>query len=123
MQPFQLNLIIWYVYPIIAIFGSQFIVSFFHLKQKYQLKTPDVATPFLMIGLHFFSIAALSRSVLAYYFISIILLGMGLALVHAYFFDDIHYGRLFKMYWRMVFLLTIFLYAILLCWNLLAYFS
>lgn len=120
MKPFTLDLLVWYIYPIIAIIGAKFIISFFHLNQKYQLKAPDIATPLLMIGLYFFSTAALGRSVIAYYFISIILLGMGLVLIHAYFFDEVHYGRLFKMYWRMTFLLTIFLYGVLLCWNIFA---
>lgn len=121
MQPFTFSLLIWYIFPIIAIFGAKFIVSFFRLNYKFQLKAPDLATFFLIIGIHNLSRLALGSTLLPYYFISIILLGMGLAFVHAYFFDDIHYGRWIKMYWRMVFLFTIFIYSILIVLDILSF--
>lgn len=113
MITFTISLLFWYLFPIIALFGAQFIVTFFQLKRKFNLKAPDIATFFLIFGFHQLSLEVLGTTLLAYYFMSIILLAIGLAFVHAYFFDEINYQRFFKMYWRMVFLFTLFIYILL----------
>ena len=118
MITFTISLLFWYLFPIIALFGAQFIVTFFQLKRKFNLKAPDIATFFLIFGFHQLSLEVLGTTVLAYYFMSIILLAIGLAFVHAYFFDEINYQRFFKMYWRMVFLFTLFIYILLIIVSL-----
>ncbi|EOT51375.1 MULTISPECIES: DUF3397 domain-containing protein [Enterococcus] len=118
MITFTISLLFWYLFPIIALFGAQFIVTFFQLKRKFNLKAPDIATFFLIFGFHQLSLEVLGTTLLAYYFMSIILLAIGLAFVHAYFFDEINYQRFFKMYWRMVFLFTLFIYILLIIVSL-----
>ncbi|WP_277893081.1 DUF3397 family protein, partial [Enterococcus lactis] len=39
----------------------------------------------------------------------------------AYYYEEIIYPRYFKMTWRLVFLLTIVLYAVLIIVNILSY--
>lgn len=118
MITFTISLLFWYLFPIIALFGAQFIVTFFQLKRKFNLKAPDIATFFLIFGFHQLSLEVLGTTLLAYYFMSIILLAIGLAFVHTYFFDEINYQRFFKMYWRMVFLFTLFIYILLIIVSL-----
>ncbi|NTR79822.1 DUF3397 domain-containing protein, partial [Enterococcus faecium] len=69
---------------------------------------------------------ALSRntatiSILPFFFISVLLLGICIAIFQAYYYEEIIYSRYFKMTWRLVFLLTIVLYAVLIIVNILSY--
>lgn len=118
MITLTLSIIFWYIFPVLALFFAQFIVAFFQLRKRWNIKAPDIATPLLIFGFHELSLEVLGNTLLAYYFMSIILLAIGLAFVHAYFFDEINYVRFFKMYWRMVFLFTLFIYVILIIVSL-----
>ncbi|MCJ0601829.1 DUF3397 family protein, partial [Enterococcus cecorum] len=53
------------------------------------------------------------ESILAYLFISAFILGIGIAVIQAYFYDEINYHVYFKMFWRFLFLLLIVFYLFL----------
>ncbi|HAP6085676.1 TPA: DUF3397 domain-containing protein, partial [Enterococcus faecium] len=55
------------------------------------------------------------------FFISVLLMGICIAVFQAYYYEEIIYPRYFKMTWRLVFLLTIVLYAVLIIVNILSY--
>ncbi|WP_316396739.1 DUF3397 family protein, partial [Enterococcus faecium] len=41
-----------YIYPVIVLFGCQFLVKLFSLNRRFKIKAPDLAIPFLWGGMH-----------------------------------------------------------------------
>lgn len=111
MKTISIMLIFWYIYPFLIMFASNFIVKRLSLRERAGIRTPDIATFFLFIGLHFLSIESFSVSMMPYVAIIILLIGIGVAIGHARYFGDIQYKRFFKMFWRITFLTTVLLYA------------
>ncbi|MBP1041517.1 DUF3397 domain-containing protein [Vagococcus sp. BWB3-3] len=114
-------MVFWYVFPIILLFACNFIVQSLALVKKYKLKSPDLATPLLLMGIHAISVDTFKVSAVPYLLILIFLLGIGIAVSHAYYYGDIQYKRYFKMFWRIVFLLTLILYILLTILNIIQY--
>jgi hypothetical protein len=110
--------IFWYFFPIIVLFACNFLVSTFSLKQRFKIKAPDISIPFLFLGLHVLSKDSYNQSIVPYVIISVLLLGIGVALFQAYYYGEILYGRYFKMFWRVTFLLTLLLYVLLILFNI-----
>lgn len=113
MATFSPILILWYIFPVIVFFASDYIVNLFKLKQRFNIKTPDITVPFLIVGMHEISKSFSTFSILPYFLLTILLLGIGVVVFQAYRYREIMYGRFFKMFWRLTFLLSILVYFIL----------
>ncbi|MBO0439163.1 DUF3397 domain-containing protein [Candidatus Enterococcus ikei] len=123
MVSFSVIMLFWYVFPVIVLFACNFIISTFSLTERYKVKAPDISIPFLFIGLNELSKDSYGQSIVPYMVISVLLLGICVAVFQAYYYGDILYGRYFKMFWRLVFLFSLVLYAVLILLNIVHYFS
>ncbi|MBM7689509.1 hypothetical protein BCR24_12135 [Enterococcus ureilyticus] len=123
MVSFSVIMLFWYVFPVIVLFACNFIISTFSLTERFKVKAPDISIPFLFIGLNELSKDSYGQSIVPYMIISVLLLGICVAVFQAYYYGEILYGRYFKMFWRLVFLLSLVLYAVLVLLNILHYFS
>lgn len=113
LASFSPILLLWYIFPIIVFLASDYIVTTFKLKQRFNLKTPDITIPFLIVGMHEISKSISTFSILPYFLLTILLLGISVVVFQAYRYREIMYGRFFKMFWRLTFLLSFFVYFIL----------
>ncbi|BBM17455.1 MULTISPECIES: DUF3397 domain-containing protein [Enterococcus] len=113
LASFSPVLLLWYIFPIIVFLASDYIVTTFKLKQRFNLKTPDITVPFLIVGMHEISKSISSFSILPYFLLTILLLGISVVVFQAYRYREIMYGRFFKMFWRLTFLLSVLVYFIL----------
>ena len=118
MSALPVMMLFWYVFPIILFLACNFIIQSLSLTQKYKLKTPDLATLPLLMGIHGLSIDTFGISAVAYFLILVFLIGVAVAIGHARYYGDIQYRRYFKMFWRIVFLVTIILYGSLIILNI-----
>ena len=118
MPSITINIIFWFISPIIILFASAFVTSLFSLKKRYGIKAPDIAVPFLFIAIHRLSYLVFKESLFPYFLITISLLGICLAFFHAYFYEEIDYSRYVKMYWRSVFLFSMVTQFILIVLSL-----
>jgi len=122
LATFSPILILWYIFPVIVFFASDYIVNLFKLKQRFNIKTPDITVPFLIVGMHEISKSFSTFSILPYFLLTILLLGIGVVVFQAYRYREIMYGRFFKMFWRMTFLLSILMYFLLIIVSILSFF-
>ena len=106
LASFSPILLLWYIFPIIVFLASDYIVTTFKLKQRFNLKTPDITIPFLIVGMHEISKSISTFSILPYFLLTILLLGISVVVFQAYRYREIMYGRFFKMFWRLTFLLS-----------------
>lgn len=113
MGSFSPIIIFWYVFPVIVLFACNFLRSSLSLIRKFNLKTPDLSVPFLFIGLNELSKEIYGHSIIPYFLIAICVLGIGVTVFHKHYYGEIVYSRFFKMFWRLVFLLSMVLYATL----------
>ncbi|MTD37626.1 DUF3397 family protein [Erwinia sp. CPCC 100877] len=121
MMSFSIIMLFWYVFPVIVLFACNYIISTFSLTERFKIKAPDMSIPFLFIGLNELSKDSYGQSIVPYMIISVLLLGICVAIFQAYYYGEILYGRYFKMFWRMVFLLSLILYVILILLNMAHY--
>ncbi|HLQ39479.1 MAG TPA: DUF3397 domain-containing protein [Tetragenococcus sp.] len=121
MHSFSWTYVFWYFYPILILFLITILMKIIPLKEKFHLKIPDLAVPFLLLGIHRLSKISFRISVFPYFLITLLLLGIVVAIYQAYVFEEILYGRFFKMYWRLVFLLTMVLYLLLVLLSILQF--
>ena len=113
LASFSPILLLWYIFPIIVFLASDYIVTTFKLKQRFNLKTPDITVPFLIVGMHEISKSISTFSILPYFLLSILLLGISVVVFQAYRYREIMYGRFFKMFLCLTFLLSVLVYFIL----------
>lgn len=113
MITFNLTTFFWYLFPIVVFVVCSWIVKKTMLNDKYGIKAPDIATPFLLVGIHYISKATFDESFLPYVLLMILLIGMLVVVFQAYQFHEIKYKRYFKMLWRIVFLVTLLIYILL----------
>ncbi|EOL47839.1 DUF3397 domain-containing protein [Enterococcus caccae] len=123
MVSFSVIMLFWYVFPVIVLFACNFIITTFSLTERFKIKAPDISIPFLFIGLNELSKDSYGQSIVPYMVISVLLLGICVAVFQAYYYGEILYGRYFKMFWRLVFLLSFILYGALVLLNIVHYFS
>lgn len=121
MVSFSIVMLFWYVFPVIVLFACNFVISTFSLTERFKIKAPDISIPFLFIGLNELSKNTYGQSIVPYMIISVLLLGICVALFQAYYYGEILYGRYFKMLWRLIFLLSISLYGLLIILNIFHY--
>lgn len=114
MDQSTLQLLGWFASPILLYMGLNFIIHRFSLKKVIKVKLADIMVPILFIINNHLAKVLFGESILAYMFISALLLAIGMAVVHAYFYDEIDYLFYLKMYWRFLFLMMIVLYLFLL---------
>lgn len=113
MQKFTIVTFFWYTFPLILLFGSSFLVKKASLEKKYGIKSPDIATPFLLVGIHYLSKATFDESFLPYTLLIVLLVSMLIAVFQAYQYKEIKYKRYLKMVWRIIFLITLLIYFLL----------
>lgn len=113
MAAFSPVILLWYIFPLIVFLASDYIVTTFKLKQRFNLRTPDITVPFLIVGMHEISKSISTFSFLPYFLLTILLLGISVVVFQAYRYREIMYGRFFKMFWRLTFLLSVLMYLIL----------
>ena len=118
-MPFMV--IFWYIFPVVLLFASDFVVQTLSLTRRFNIKSPDIATPFLLMGIQALSSDTYQKSAVPYVVILMLLVGISVALGHAYYYGDIQYKRFFKIFWRIVFLLTFVLYFLLILLNIFSY--
>lgn len=118
MGKFSPLLLVWYIFPVVVLVAANYAVTTFSLHKKRGIKAPDLAVPFLFIGLHFLSVNSFGTSIVPYFLITTILVGISVAIFQAYFYGEIAYSHYLKMFWRIVFLLTMVLYVIMIVINL-----
>lgn len=118
MQSMFPSLIFWYVFPLVVIFLMRLLVSLFSLDRRFSIKTPDLAVPFLLFGIHRLSFLIFKESLFPYLVITLSLLGIGIAFFQAYFYEEIEFPRFFKMYWRSVFLFALVVHVSLIVLSL-----
>lgn len=121
MKSLPVLMLFWYVFPIILFLACNFIIQSFSLGKKYKIKTPDLATIPLFMGIHSISLDTFRVSAMPYLMILIFILGVAVAVGQGRYYGDIQYKRYFKMFWRIVFLLTFLLYLIMIIFNLAQY--
>ena len=113
MNHSTLELLGWFASPILLYMGLNFIVHRFSLKNLIKVKLADIMVPILFIVDNHLSKLLFHESILAYLFISAFILGIGIGVIQAYFYDEINYHVYFKMFWRFLFLLLIVFYLFL----------
>ncbi|MDT2827588.1 MAG: DUF3397 domain-containing protein [Enterococcus viikkiensis] len=113
LAAFSPVILLWYIFPLIVFLASDYIVTTFKLKQRFNLRTPDITVPFLIVGMHEISKSISTFSILPYFLLTILLLGISVVVFQAYRYREIMYGRFFKMFWRLTFLLSVLMYLIL----------
>jgi len=118
MSNFSPLYLFWYVFPVIVLFAGKLCVTAFSLQKRFRLKAVDLSVPFLLFGIHQLSNLSFRFSIFPYFLLTLFLLGIALAILHAYFFEEIDYRRFFKMYWRSVFLLALLLYIMLIIFSI-----
>ncbi|RST89458.1 DUF3397 domain-containing protein [Vagococcus humatus] len=118
MKSVSFILLFWYIFPAILLFACNYIVQRMSLFKKYKIKSPDIATPFLFIGLSQISTLTFSVSAIPYLVLMISLLGIIIAVSYARYYGYIQYKRYFKLFWRSVFLLVCLFYLILIVTSL-----
>ncbi|HIX69200.1 DUF3397 domain-containing protein [Enterococcus sp.] len=118
---FHPMMIFWYVFPVILLFATSFVASALSLQKKWHIKGPDLAVPFLWLGLQQISTNTFAVSILPYFVISILFLGILLVVFQAYYYGEIAYKRYFKMFWRLVFLFTLMTYLLLVIMDIVHY--
>ncbi|AYW48188.1 DUF3397 domain-containing protein [Tetragenococcus osmophilus] len=118
MSNFSPLYLFWYVFPVVVLFAGKLCVTAFSLQKRFRLKAVDLSVPFLLFGIHQLSNLSFRFSIFPYFLLTLFLLGIALAILHAYFFEEIDYRRFFKMYWRSVFLLALLLYIMLIIFSI-----
>ncbi|MGC6767213.1 DUF3397 domain-containing protein [Enterococcus sp. LJL128] len=118
MVSFSIVMLLWYVFPVAVLFAVNYLISRLSLAETYKIKAPDIAIPFLLIGLHVLSKDTYGQSIIPYMLISILLLGICVAVFQAYYYGELIYGRFFKMFWRLNFLLILVVYVLMILANL-----
>lgn len=102
--------VILYCLPLILLlFFSKSIRNHFK-RQQSTIKLPDLMIPFLIIGIHILSMLTYEFSLIPYFLIFIFSLGIILLVWTAVKKGEILYKSFFKMYWRFVFISSIFTY-------------
>ena len=113
MTTLTISIFLWYLFPVVLLFLSSVIVKKMNMSHKYGIKAPDLATPFLLLGIHHLSKATFEESFLPYTLLIVLLVSMLIAVFQAYQFKEIRYKRYFKMVWRVTFLITLLIYFLL----------
>ncbi|MFC6348495.1 DUF3397 domain-containing protein [Vagococcus carniphilus] len=121
MQKLTIATFFWYVFPIVLLFVSSLIIKKTSLERKHGVKAPDIATPFLLVGIHYLSRATFDESFLPYTLLIVLLVSMLIAVFQAYQFKEIKYKRYLKMVWRVVFLVTLLIYFLLIIASIILY--
>lgn len=113
MNHSTLELFGWFVSPILLYMGLNFIIHRFSLKKLFKVKLSDFMVPIIFIVDNHISKLLFHESILAYLFISSFILGIGIAVIQAYFYEELNYHVYFKMFWRFLFLLLLVFYFVL----------
>lgn len=108
-----------YFLLLLLLFLVPFVVIYFHQRINLILsqanlpfKTPDVLNIYLIIGIHFFSRIAFGTTWLTSFTLIISLIGLAMVAYLIYKKKPIDYTRFFKVWWRIVFLVSFVFYLI-----------
>jgi hypothetical protein len=103
---------LWLLFATASIYSSKILLEKWKWASKKKLAASDLATPLLFIGLHGLSKNVFSNSVLPYFLISVLLLGITITGFLAYTYGEIKYKQFIKLFWRMTFVFTAIIYLI-----------
>ncbi|MDR3156317.1 MAG: DUF3397 domain-containing protein [Lactobacillales bacterium] len=115
-MPIFINLL-WALFAPVSVYSFNLIIEKWKWAKKKKITAPDLATPLLFIGLNSLSKNAFSNSVLPYFLISVLLLGMAITGFMAYIYGEINYKKFIKLFWRIIFVFTVFIYLIFIIAN------
>lgn len=107
--PIFINLL-WALFAPASIYLFNLIIEKWKWAKEKKIAAQDLATPLLFIGLHSLSKNAFSNSVLPYFLISVLLLGMVITGFMAYVYGEINYKKFIKLFWRITFVFTALIY-------------
>ena len=113
MTTLTISTFFWFIFPVVLLLISSIVVKKTKINIKYGVKAPDIATLFLLIGIHNLSKATFDESFLPYTLLIVLLVSMLIAVFQAYQFKEIRYKRYLKMVWRVTFLITLLIYFLL----------
>ncbi|MBO0479251.1 DUF3397 domain-containing protein [Vagococcus fluvialis] len=113
MTTLTISTFFWFIFPVVLLLISSIVVKKTKINIKYGVKAPDIATPFLLIGIRNLSKATFEESFLPYTLLIVLLVSMLIAVFQAYQFKEIRYKRYLKMVWRVTFLITLLIYFLL----------
>lgn len=113
MTTLTISTFFWFIFPVVLLLISSIVVKKTKINIKYGVKAPDIATPFLLIGIHNLSKATFEESFLPYTLLIVLLVSMLIAVFQAYQYKEIRYKRYLKMVWRVTFLITLLIYFLL----------
>lgn len=116
--PFTLAEVAFYIAPILLLILLKKLIRKRLIIQHVAIKPPDILVPFLLIGIHILSEITLKISLLPYFAIFMLSLGILIVCLMAYKKGEILFSRFFKTFWRFLFLFSFLLYYILVGWNI-----
>ena len=120
MSGFGPAVLFWYIFPLV-VFCLQIFSFCVVFERTVWTEGTRLSCAFLVIGIHQLSKNTFEQSITPYYLISILLLGILLAVFQAYYYEEIQYGRYIKMYWRSIFLFTLIFHVVLIILNIVTY--
>ncbi|MGX7198912.1 DUF3397 domain-containing protein [Enterococcus nangangensis] len=115
--------IFWYIFPVLVLLATRYLVTSVPGLKRSPVKSVDLATFFLVIGLAELSKLTYGHSIFPFWLIGVALIGIGIAVFFGFYYGELEYPRFFKMFWRIVFLMTIFLYGALIIMDLILTFQ
>ena len=116
--PFTIAEIAFYIAPVLFLLILKSLIRKRLIIRHVAIKPPDVLVPFLLIGIHILSERTLKFSLLPYFAIFMLSLGIVIVCLMAYKKGEILFSRFFKTFWRFLFLFSFLMYYILVGLNI-----
>ncbi|AQP54414.1 hypothetical protein CBF34_02050 [Vagococcus penaei] len=105
--------LLWYIIPIALFILFKHFGKKYQIERKYGIRTPDLVTPFLLLSVHYISLNSLDESFFPYVTLMLLLIAMLVGVFQVYQFKELNLKKFLKMFWRITFLISFFLYLVL----------
>ncbi|MBS7576278.1 MULTISPECIES: DUF3397 domain-containing protein [unclassified Enterococcus] len=112
-----LTILFWLIFPIIVLVASQFLIKFSGIKKYLSINAADLGTFFLIYGIFEMTSRLFTNSILPNFCLSLLFIALTVIGFQIYRYQEFYYGKFFKMFWRLTFLFSIFIYFV--CWLVL----
>ncbi|MBV7389809.1 DUF3397 domain-containing protein [Enterococcus sp. ALS3] len=122
VNSFSPMLLLWYIFPVIVFFASNYLYTTLHLRDRFNIRIPDITVPFLIIGMHEISKLTYGLSILPYILLTILCIGIAVVIFQAIRYREILYRRFFKMFWRLAFLVSFLMYFVVIIASIVSFF-
>lgn len=107
---FMITVFVVFLLPVlILILFSQGIQKHL-LSRRIHLKTADLLVPFLLVGIHLFSLSLWEMNIVLYFLLFLFSFGIFLAFYIFYKKKELYYVSFFRTWWRFVFLFSMLLF-------------